>query len=45
MKFRIEKEKLMPENRFAKGLVKLIKQVKIAHSFLKSVSDQLYVVI
>ena len=28
-----------------KGPVKLIKQVKIAHSFLQSVSDQFHVII
>ena len=30
---------------FDKGTVKLIKQVKIAHSFLQSVSNQFHVII
>ena len=34
------------DNRFhVKGPVKLIKRVKIAHSFLQSVSNQFYVII
>ena len=30
---------------FSKGPVKLIKRVKIAHSFLQSVSDQFHIII